>query len=105
MDGVEEESAGGAAAAAASSAAAGSALPLPDSPMHLMQVQSGVEGWANEGFLGCRLSDLVSLKPLKHQLRWPASVPWHWCLSLNEVATPPCVRLPACLVACRCAAR
>ena len=36
---------------------------LPDAPMHLLAVKSGIEGWANEGFLGCRLSDLVSRVP------------------------------------------
>ena len=44
---------------AASAASREAARRLPDAPMHLLAVKSGIEGWANEGFLGCRLSDLV----------------------------------------------
>ncbi|PSC72067.1 tyrosyl-DNA phosphodiesterase 1 [Micractinium conductrix] len=48
------------AAPGAGAAAAAAAAALPDAPMFLTRVEEGLdEPWANEGFLGVRLSDLV----------------------------------------------
>ena len=54
------------AAPGAGAAAAAAAAALPDAPMFLTRVEEGLdEPWANEGFLGVRLSDLVSGRPQK----------------------------------------
>lgn len=48
-----------AAAAGPAAGSASAAAPLPDSPMFLLHTRGVEEGWANEGFLGVELNDLV----------------------------------------------
>ncbi|PRW59620.1 tyrosyl-DNA phosphodiesterase 1 [Chlorella sorokiniana] len=52
---------------------------VPDAPMHLLRVR-GIPAWANEGFLGVRLADLVR-GPMKFVLASNYMMDFKWLLS------------------------